>query len=124
MDKIIMKNMAFHSYHGVFQEEKKLGQKFFVDTILYLDLKQAGIHDDLNASVNYGDVYKVIKDIVEKENYDLLEALSEKICKDIICNFDKIERVEVEIRKPEAPVPGIFDYFAIAMDRKRSDYEK
>jgi len=81
-----------------------------VDTILYLDLKQAGIHDDLNASVNYGDVYKVIKDIVEKENYDLLEALSEKICKDIICNFDKIERVEVEIRKPEAPVPGIFDY--------------
>ncbi len=124
MDKIIMKNMAFHSYHGVFKEEKKLGQKFFVDASLYLDLKQAGESDDLNHSVNYGQVYELIKDIIENENFDLLEALCEKICKIIISNYDKVQRVQLEIRKPEAPVHGIFDYFALAIDRKRSDYEE
>lgn len=124
MDKIIMKNMAFYGYHGVFPEEKKLGQKFFITAILYLDLKEAGINDDLNASVNYGEIYEIIKFIVEKENFKLLEALSEKICITIFNNFNKIHRIQLEVRKPEAPVPGIFDYFAISVDRTRSDYEK
>lgn len=124
MDKIIMKNMAFHSYHGVFQEEKTLGQKFFIDASLYLDLKPAGINDDLNHSVNYGEVYELIKDIINKENFDLLEALAEKICHSIISNFNLIQKIELEIRKPEAPVHGIFDYFAVSINRKRSDYAK
>lgn len=124
MDKIIMKNMAFYSYHGVFKEEKKLGQKFFIDATLYLNLKQAGISDNLNHSVNYGQVYEIIKDIVEKENFDLLEALAEKVCHTIILDFNMIQRIQLEIRKPEAPVSGIFDYFAVSIDRKRSDYEK
>lgn len=124
MDKIIMKNMAFHSYHGVFKEEKKLGQKFFIDAILHLDLKQAGISDNLNHSVNYGQVYEVIKDIVEKENFDLLEALAEKICHTILLDFNMVQKIELGVKKPEAPVPGIFDYFAVAIDREKSDYEK
>lgn len=124
MDKIIMENMAFHSYHGVFKEEKKLGQKFFIDGILYLDLKDAGKTDDLKLSVNYGEVYKTIKGIVEDENFDLLEALAEKICHTIISEYSMVQRVELEVKKPEAPVPGIFDYFAVAIDRERGDYEK
>lgn len=124
MDKIIMKNMAFYSYHGVFKEEKKLGQKFFVDASLYLDLKQAGISDNLNYSVDYGQVYEIIKDIIEKESFNLLESLAEKICHTIISDFQEIQRIELEVKKPEAPVHGIFDYFAVFLNRKRSDYEK
>ena len=124
MDKIIMKNMAFYGYHGVFPEEKKLGQKFFITAILYLDLKEAGINDDLNSSVNYGEIYEIIKFIVEKENFKLLEALSEKICITIFNNSNKIHRIQLEVCKPEAPVSGIFDYFAVSVDRKRSDYEE
>ena len=56
MDKIIMKNMVFYGYHGVLEEEKKLGQKFFIDAILFLPLKKAGETDNLNFSVNYGSV--------------------------------------------------------------------
>ena len=42
MDKIFLKNLAFFGFHGVLQEEKNLGQKFFVDVELSLDLKEAG----------------------------------------------------------------------------------
>jgi dihydroneopterin aldolase len=56
MDRIIMKNMAFHGNHGVLQEEKVLGQKFFVDCILSLDLSKAGKNDDLNETVSYSEV--------------------------------------------------------------------
>ncbi len=119
MDKIFMKNMAFHGYHGVLEEEKKLGQKFFIDIILYVDLKKAGKTDDLNYTVNYGSVYEMLEDIVKNQRYNLLEALAENICKEVLDSFNKIEKINIKIKKPEAPVAGIFDYFAVEIERER-----
>lgn len=123
MDKIIMENMVFYGYHGVLKEEKVLGQKFYIDAELYLDLKQAGKTDDLDHTVSYAMVYETIKNIVTKENFDLLEALSHKICGEILLSFEKIETVRLKIKKPSAPVAGSFDYFAVDIKRGREDYE-
>lgn len=122
MDKIILKNLAFYGYHGVLKEEKKIGQKFFFDIELYLDLKNAGKSDKVEDTVHYGQVYELVKSIVEEENYDLIEALAERcICK-IFDTFKKIEEIDFTIKKPEAPVPGIYDYFGVSLRRKRNDY--
>ena len=123
MDKIIMENMVFYGYHGVLQEEKVLGQKFYIDAELYLDLKQAGQTDDLNHTVSYAMVYETIESIMTKEKFDLLEALSHKICGQILLSFEKIETVILKIKKPSAPVAGNFDYFAVQIKRSRKDYE-
>lgn len=84
MDEIIMENMAFHGYHGVLKEEKVLGQRFYVDAKLYLDLKKAGESDNLNDTVSYAEVYKIIEHIMTKEKFELLEALAHKICNEIL----------------------------------------
>lgn len=120
-DKIIMSNMAFFGTHGVFSEENKLGQKFFVDAELYLNTRDAGNSDDIYKSVSYGDVYVVIKEIVEKEEFNLLEALSENIASKVLSEFDLIDSIMVRIKKPEAPVPGIFDYFGVEIWRDRDE---
>ena len=118
-----MENMVFYGYHGVLQEEKVLGQKFYIDAELYLDLKQAGQTDDLNHTVSYAMVYETIESIMTKEKFDLLEALSHKICGQILLSFEKIETVILKIKKPSAPVAGNFDYFAVQIKRSRKDYE-
>lgn len=123
MDKIIMENMAFYGYHGVLQEEKVLGQKFYIDAKLYLDLKKAGQTDDLNHTVSYAMVYETIESIMTKEKFDLLEALAHKVCGQILLSFEKIETVRLTIKKPSAPVAGNFDYFAVQIKRSRNDYE-
>lgn len=123
MDKIIMENMVFYGYHGVLQEEKILGQKFYVDAKLYLDLKQAGKTDDLNHTVSYAMVYEIIEGIMTKEKFDLLEALAHKVCGQILLSFKRIEIVKLTIKKPSAPVAGNFDYFAVQIKRSRNDYE-
>lgn len=61
MDKILLSNMGFYGYHGVFKEESVLGQKFFIDMELYLDTKEAGLTDQMEKSVSYGDVYELVK---------------------------------------------------------------
>lgn len=119
-DKIIMSNMAFFGRHGVLKEENVLGQKFFVDMILYVDTKAAGQSDDIKASVHYGEVYEVVKDIVENKQFKLLEALSEHIAQSVLSKFDLVEGLNVTVKKPEAPVPGIFDYFAVSIERFRN----
>ncbi len=118
-DKILMKHMAFFGYHGVFEEENRLGQKFFIDATLELDTKPAGLRDDMNLSVSYGDVYEVIKEIVEGKPLNLLEALAENIASEVLGRFSLIQGIKVTVKKPEAPVPGIFDYFGVEIYRKR-----
>ena len=125
MDKIIMKGLIFHGYHGVLEEEKKLGQRFIVDAVLYVDLKKAGETDNLSYTVNYEEVYNIIEKIIRHhEQYNLLEALAEKICGDILNSFDIVQKVDVKIKKPEAPVAGIFDYFAVRIERGRKYYDE
>ncbi|SHJ97705.1 dihydroneopterin aldolase [Paramaledivibacter caminithermalis] len=121
MDKIIMKNLSFFGYHGVLKEENVLGQKFFVDIELYADLKKAGLSDDVQDTVHYGEVYNKVKEIVENRRFKLLEALGENIADTILNDFSKVNEVCIKIRKPGAPVNGIFDYFGIEIRRNRNE---
>lgn len=119
MDKIIMENMGFYGYHGVLEQEKILGQKFFIDAHLFLSLKKAGETDDLNYSVSYGAVYETIKKIVTEERFNLLEALAERISTEIFSSYELVQKIFVRVKKPEAPVEGIYDYFAVEIERER-----
>lgn len=119
MDKIIIKNMAFYGYHGVLSEENTLGQKFFIDIEITKPLREAGLTDDLTKSVSYADVYERTESIARGEKFKLIEALAEAIAGDILENFD-IEGIKVRIKKPEAPIPGHFDYVGVEIERKKN----
>ena len=101
------------------QKKKTLGQKFFVDVSLYLSLKKAGETDDLSCSVNYKEVYEIIKEIVTNKRFDLLESLAERICSEIFTVYPAVQKLQVRIKKPEAPVSGLFDYFGVEIERER-----
>lgn len=120
MDKIIMKNLAFYGYHGAMSEENTLGQKFFVDVEMYVDLGEAGKSDDVTHTVHYGEAYKVVKDIVEGKPLSLIESVVSVIAENLLMKFERIQHVKIQLRKPEAPVPGIFDYFAVEIERGRN----
>lgn len=120
MDKIILKNLAFYGYHGVLAEENTLGQKFYVDIELYLNLKKAGMSDNIEDTISYAQVYEKVKNIVENKRFNLLEALAENIALTILDHDCQINQVFVQLRKPEAPVNGIYDYFAVEIRRKQN----
>ena len=87
MDRIVMKNLAFFGYHGAMSEENVLGQKFFLDLTLFVDLKKAGTSDSVEDTVHYGEAYNVVKNIVEKEKFMLIEKLAQHICEELLKNF-------------------------------------
>ena len=75
-DRIRLRGLQFFAYHGVMDEEKTLGQRFFVDVDLMRDLSLAGQSDQVQDTINYAEVYQVIKLIVTEERYHLIERLA------------------------------------------------
>lgn len=113
-----MQGMQFYGYHGALVEEQQLGQRFEVDLQLHLDLKPAGESDDLEKTVSYADVYALVKRTVEELKFKLIESLAETITSQVLENF-AVARVTVQVRKPQAPIPGIFDYMAVEITRPK-----
>ena len=120
MDKIYFQRMSFYGYHGVFEAEAQLGQRFYVDLELSLDLAQAGQSDDLTHTVNYADIFTSVQEIVEGERFNLVEALTAHIARRLLERFP-IAEVKVKVTKPHPPINGHYDSVAIEMVRKRED---
>ncbi len=118
-DSISIVGMEFYGYHGVFPEEKRLGQKFIVDLDMELDLKKAGETDRLENSINYPAVIGLVEEIVCSRKYNLLEALAENIAGEILRGFDMVRKVKVRVKKPHAPIPVKFSWVAMEVERER-----
>jgi dihydroneopterin aldolase len=112
--------MEFYGYHGVFPEENKLGQRFFVDLSVSLDLRQAGLTDDLENSVNYGQLFSVCQEIVEGKPFKLVETVAEQIAGRILQEFQLVDEITVKVVKPDPPIPGHYQSVAIEITRRRS----
>ncbi len=116
MDKIYLKNMMFYGFHGVHQYEKEYGQRLYIDAELGVDLKQAGKTDILTETIDYTVIYNRIKEIVENNKFNLLEALSEHIAETIL-GCEGVNTITVRIRKPAVPIPGQIDYVQVQITR-------
>lgn len=117
MDEIRISNLEVFCHHGVYAEETTLGQKFLVSAVLFTDTRRAGKTDSLEYSINYGDVCHDIKRIMEERNYKLLEAVAETLAERLLCNYDRLEKVRLEIKKPWAPILLPLDTVSVAIER-------
>ena len=123
MDKIELIGMEFFGYHGCMKEERAIGQRFYVDVVMFLDLAPAGQSDDLKKTVNYANVFAEARAIVEGEPFTLLEAVAERIAEVLFEKHPLIERLRITVNKPYAPIPGKFTDAAVTIRRSREKSE-
>ncbi|WMJ87625.1 2-amino-4-hydroxy-6-hydroxymethyldihydropteridine diphosphokinase [Anaerocolumna sp. MB42-C2] len=117
MDQIRITNLEVFGHHGVYKEENVLGQKFLVSVILYADLWKASCKDDLTKSVNYGEVCHFIKREMEKYTFKLIETLTEHLAREILIHFPVIEKINLEVKKPWAPILLPIETVSVVMER-------
>lgn len=119
MGKIRINNLKFYTKNGVLKEERILGQQLEIDVELTMDLTKAGKTDDVADTVNYAEVNDQIAARLEKDSFDLIEAVASAILDDIEKNHGKkLQKAMVRIRKYSVPMPGIFDNIEIEMERE------
>jgi dihydroneopterin aldolase len=119
MDKMSLHRMEYYGYHGVFEEERKLGQRYYIDLELELDLQAAGLTDDLTQTVNYAEVHVTVKNIVETKSFKLIEALGEHIASALLDTYTVINAVTVKVTKPHPPFDIHFQGVTVELRRTR-----
>lgn len=117
-DEIRIEQLEVYAYHGVFPEEKRKGQSFMVNAVLYTDARKAGTTDQLEHSTDYGDVCGFITEWMENNPCNLIEAVAEKLCREILLRYDLIAGLDLEIRKPEAPIEQPFGCVSVKIQRE------
>lgn len=119
MDKISIKGLKLFAYHGVNPEEKENGQNFVIDLDYYVNIARACQMDTLDDTVSYAKVVKTIRRVFMAEKYDLIERAAQVIADAVLDEFEDIFKVEVTLKKPEAPISAEFDYVAVSIMRER-----
>lgn len=112
---IRMKNCAFFARHGLLDEEERLGQRFYVDAVLSVEPGRPLDDDSISGTVDYGEAFLVIEKIVTGKRRFLIEALAFDVAKALTGRFSAIQRAEITIRKPNAPVPGVIDHVEVTV---------
>lgn len=117
MDKIKIKNLEVFCNHGVYKEETVLGQKFAVNLVMYTQTRRAGVTDELEYSVDYGNVSQFINDFMKKNTFKLIEAVAENLAGELLLHYPLVEAVDLEVKKPWAPVHLPLDTVSVEIKR-------
>lgn len=117
MGEIRIDNLEVYAYHGVFPEENEKGQTFYVNMVLYLDTREAGKQDELTLSTHYGEVCHLVTDWMQKHTCKLIETVAENVAEEVLKQFPPVQALDVEIRKPEAPIGLPFESVSVRIHR-------
>lgn len=105
-DRIVLEGMRFYGHHGTLAAERELGQEFVVDVELHCDLRAAGLADDLDKTVDYSQVYRRVRAVVEGPPVGLTETVAERIAAAILAEHSRVEAVRVRVAKPHVRLDG------------------
>ena len=117
MNYITIKNLRVFACHGVFPEEQKIGQPFFISAKLYLDTGSAAREDSLETSVDYGEVCHFLTSLMTEKTFRLIEAAAEYLAQNLLWKYPLIHAVELSLSKPNAPVNLPFEDISITVKR-------
>jgi dihydroneopterin aldolase len=119
-DRISLINMRFDGRHGVLDKERAHPQPFEVDVELSLDLAPAGVSDDLSRTVDYRQIFDIVRETIEGPSRALIESLAESIAARLLTGFAGagVAEVVVRVRKPQVDLPGAIDAASVEITRR------
>lgn len=120
-DRITLTGVRVRANHGVFDFEREQGQDFVIDVTAWLDLGPAARGDELAATVHYGELAEDVAAAVASNPVDLIETVAERVAR-VVLSYP-VERTEVTVHKPSAPIQVPFGDVAVTVVRDRAWYD-
>lgn len=115
-DCITLTGLRASAFHGVLEQERRTGQVFLIDVIVYLNLASAAASDDLDKTIHYGELAEEVVAAVEGEPVDLIETVAERVA-NVVLAHDAAKMTTVTVHKPSAPISVPFDDVSVTITR-------
>ena len=118
-DRIFIKGLSLHAYHGVMPYEGKVGQTFTIDLELDIDLAAAARTDKVVDTVSYDKVVECVSTAFCAQKYRLIEAAAGRAADAVLSSFPRVHAIKVTIHKPHAPIAATFSDVGVTLLRTR-----
>jgi len=118
-DKVALEGLEFYAYHGFYEEERKIGNRYSVDIEVTTSFDKAAQQDELSGTVDYGQLYEIVKKRMAIPA-KLLEKLGQDIVDKVFDQFPLVSEVKVSVSKHNPPFGGICARSKVTLDRTRS----
>ena len=113
---IFLKGIRFYAYHGVAPQENLIGNEYIIDLKLGVDISKAMQTDEVTDTVNYAEVYNVIKtemDISSK----LLEHVGKRMLDALYAAFPQLQYAKIKISKMNPPLGGQIRCTSVTLEK-------
>ncbi len=120
MDAIYLEGLSFFAYHGLHAEEARLGQRFHIDLTCWLDLSKPGQSDAYDDTLCYGALAKTVEAAVTGHRFNLIERLATEIIETVFASDKRIQKIQVRVQKPSAPLPINAGMVSVELVRDRT----
>lgn len=117
-DRISLRGLRVHGYHGVYDFERADGQEFVIDVVLHLDTRAAAESDHIGDTVHYGHLADALVEVAVAKPVRLLETLAERLAA-VCLSYSQVNACEVTVHKPQAPIPHAFTDVSVTISRSR-----
>ena len=115
MSIISIEGMEFFAYHGCFTEEQIIGTKFNIDLYLTVDTGKAEESDSLHDTVNYQEVFQLVKSEMQVSS-KLLEHVGRRVLEKVKLTFPQVDHAKIKIKKLNPPLGGKMDFVSVTID--------
>jgi dihydroneopterin aldolase len=118
VDRLKLTGIEVFAHHGVLPEEKQIGQRFLIDLEVELDLRAAGMTDNLAETIDYGGLAERVHELVAGNRWNLIEKVAEETA-EMVLSVPTIKAVKVTVHKPNAPIAVDFADVSVIIDRRQ-----
>ncbi len=115
--RIDLKGLKFFAHHGLYDHERENGSWFKVDISFYCDASNAISNDNIDGTVNYEEVYKIVKTEMDISS-QLIEHVAGRIHQRIIKEVKGVSKLQTTVYKLEAPLGGPLDHVSITLSEE------
>lgn len=104
--RVELSDACFHSYHGVFPQEREVGNEFRVDISVEYPVPAEFSDSNLDNILSYADLFDIAEEEMSKPR-NLLESVAISITKRIEEKWPQSKRIRVRIEKKNPPIPRL-----------------
>lgn len=119
MGQIALEGMEFFAYHGFYDEEQKMGNRYRIDLFVETDLHAAASSDDLEKTIDYGRLYQIVQREMNQPAR-LLEHLGHRILEGTFQEYPHVAHVKVLVSKYNPPLGGVVLRSKITLEKSNT----
>ena len=117
-DELRISGIEVQAHHGVFDFERRDGQRFVIDLLLGFDGGPAAQSDDLRDTVDYGTLVDAVVAAATSTPVNLIETVAQRLA-DVVLAEPLVQWVDITLHKPDAPIAATFSDVALTIRRSR-----